>query len=109
QSTGVQLIRTSGERITGLSGSGWIDADASVVERDGTDWWAIAGVKSNGTVELAYGPAEALTRLVVPVASETGTVRVTSVAVQANASRVLLGVTGTDPAPRVGWTLFAID
>lgn len=108
QTTRVRLINTASNQITGLTGSGWVDADATAVTRDGSRWWAIAGVQSDGTLTLSYGPQTRLTTVDMPVQGPEGPLSVDSVAVAISGDRVLLAVTGSDTQARVGWTLFDI-
>lgn len=104
---GLRFIAEPETTATVLTDQTYIDADATVIDLDGSDWWAIVGIRTSGELELAYGPADSLTRVILPVDSEAGVVDPTSVAVSADDNRVVIGVRGSDGAERIGWTLLA--
>jgi len=102
---GLTLVSDTSTQVDVLTDTTFLDADATVIDRDGSDWWAIAGIRSDNTLELAYGPAGSLTRVVLPIVSDAGDVTPTSVAVSADADRVVVAIRGSDGAERIGWTV----
>lgn len=102
---GFTLVNTPGDALTVLTDRTFVDADAAVVERDGGDWWALAGITTGGELEVAYGPASGLTRFTLPVESDAGAVTPTSVAVSVSGNRMIVAIRGADGAERIGWSL----
>lgn len=104
-SGGAKLLSSPSNQIDVFGSQRLIDADASVVTRDGAPWWAIAAITQSQTLEIAYGPASDLTRFTLPIQSDVGAVTPSSVAVSVSGSRLVVVVRGDDGTERVGWTL----
>lgn len=82
-------------------------ADVDAVDIDGT--WYIAALADDGTVVLAYGPADSLTEVTLPVSAPGGDVTVSSVAIEADEGRAVVAVRGVDAGGTdvVGWSVIS--
>jgi len=103
---GVTLYRSPTEQQQILTGTRWLDVDATALGSGSSRTWTVAAIDLSGRVVLGYGPATTLTLVDLSIEGDAGPLVADSIAVAANESRVVVAVRGLDGStPRLAWTV----